>query len=116
MTMSMIFLSCKKDEEKSSGPLGLYKGFIGEGDAEPTNEFALLFRNNGTIRYFDNIDTNLTSTRAEGTYTLDGNNFTYELLIPFGQTGSGTFNNDYSIAEGNWSNITLEGKFRFEKQ
>lgn len=123
---SMAVISCSKDDTPPpSDPahVGLWKGKYGNGATTyPNQGYAMLLRNNGTIRVFDGADT-ATASKAEGTYTLTGTSFstTYTYLIPGGSTFStvAVFDSKFTFMEGTWgsgTNTTNGGRYFLVKQ
>ena len=124
LATSVLVISCKKDDPApASDPayVGLWKGKYGSSTAYPTSGYTFLFRNNGTVRVFDGVDT-ATASKAEGTFTISGTtvNTTYTYL-----GGSNTFSttavmdSKNSFQEGTWgsgTNTTNGGKFFIVKQ
>jgi hypothetical protein len=76
MGFTLYATSCKKD--KKNEPVvqnpqveGFWKGNMGNGDADPNTFYALLFRNDGTVRTFTGGDGDTTNAvKAEGTYNV----------------------------------------------
>ena len=125
LLVCFIFSSCKKSADPmptDPGYVGLWKGKYGNGATTyPVNGYAFLFRNNGTVRVFNNSDTSA-ATKAEGTYSITGGtiNTTYTYLGTT-QQYSTTSNIDpkYTFQEGTWgsgTNTSNGGNYFIVKQ
>ena len=124
-SLCIIFSSCKKSNDPAPtapGYVGLWKGKYGTTTAYPTAGYAFLFRNDGTVRVFNNADTT-SGSKAEGTYAISGGTVTttYTYLAPgSGQySTSTTINPNYTFQEGTWgsgTNTTNGGNFFIVKQ
>ncbi|MFN8252834.1 MAG: hypothetical protein U0V75_13275 [Ferruginibacter sp.] len=121
----LVMSSCKKDDPAPtpSDPahVGLWKGKYGNTTNYPNAGYAMLLRNNGTVRVFDGTDT-ATASKAEGTYTISGTtvNSTYSYL-PSGPQYSttATLNSKTTFMEGTWGPGTTpsgSGKFYLVKE
>lgn len=121
----VFFTSCKKDDPAPAptdpAHVGLWKGKYGNTTSYPSSSYAMLLRNNGTVRVFDGSDT-ATASKAEGTYTLSGTtvNATYTYL-PSGPQYSttATLNSKTTFMEGTWGPGTTpsgSGKFFLVKE
>ena len=116
----LSFTSCEKDSDVTPAPtpsiIGLWKGKYGGVASYPTSGYAMLFRNNGTVRVFDGSDTT-TASKAEGTYAISGTtvttNYTYLGAGPTYST-SATFNSIYTFMEGTYgSGVATSGSGQF---
>lgn len=117
---TLIFSACKKEKHDNPSIVGFWKGKYGGVSNYPSVGYALLFRNNGTVRVFDGSDT-ATASKAEGTYTVVGSTVTLTYLY----SGSGslsasaTANSGWNFVEGTWgygTNTTNGGRFFANKQ
>jgi hypothetical protein len=117
LLLGIVFISCKKDKEEPS-PVGFFVGLEGLGTDVPIYDFALLIRDNGTVRYYDSPDTTKGASR-EGTYTMNGNLIDFRIkFTEFTSVYNGTFINDFSrIEAGVWfaSEANL-GTFNLERR
>lgn len=122
-TLVLFFASsCKKDKDETPKPsiLGFWKGKYGNSTSYPSLGYAFLFRNNGTVRIFNNLDT-AAAIKAEGTYTVSGTtvttNYTYSTSLSY--STSATIDNNMTFQEGTWGNGTSTtdgGRFFIVKQ
>ncbi len=69
------FTSCKKDKDEkvvTQNPQveGYWTGKIGPQNTDPTDFYALLFRQDGTVRVFTGGTDSTTATKAEGSYKV----------------------------------------------
>ncbi len=122
--MVSTFMACKKSDSTPTDPahVGLWKGKYGGTSNYPSNGYAMLLRNNGTVRVFDGSDTT-TAGKAEGTYTISGTsiNATYTYVAAGGSTFStaATINSKSTFIEGTWgsgTNTTNGGKYFLVKE
>lgn len=125
ISLSFIFLSCKKSSDSAPadpGYVGLWKGKYGSGaTAYPTSGYSFLFRNDGTVRVFDGVDT-ATAGKAEGTYSITGAavTATYKYVSGGAQFSvAATIDPKFTFQEGTWgsgTNTTSGGKYFIVKQ
>ena len=107
LTLSTL-ASCKKsgdDEDiQYTNPQGYWTGLYGSGSAVPSQNYAWLFRANGTVRvYSQSADTSVAS-KAEGTYVLSGQTVTTTYTYVSGAI-TGTFST-LAVADGDFINLT----------
>lgn len=117
LSMSFLLLSCSKDEEEELKPYtGFYVGLSGLGSEVPTNDFAILFRSDGSMRYYESSDTTK-GTKQEGTYTVIDKALEFRLNSST-YVGSGTYNADFTILEGgSWFyDVEASGTFNLVKR
>jgi hypothetical protein len=123
--LSFIFISCKKSSDAAPadpGYVGLWKGKYGNGATTyPTLGYAFLFRNDGTVRVFNDTDTSI-ATKAEGTYSITGAavTATYKYISNSSQYSvAATIDPKFTFQEGTWgtgTNTTNGGKYFIVKQ
>lgn len=99
---SLVFISCKKENcpaPETASMVGFWQGKYGGTTSYPSSGYSALFRSNGTVRFFDGVDT-ATASKAEGTYSVTGSTVT----ATYTYLSSGP---QYSIS------ATVDGKFTF---
>jgi hypothetical protein len=124
-SLCLLFSSCKKDNTPAAPAdpayVGLWKGKYGTGTAYPSYGYAFLFRNDGTVRVFNDSDTT-TASKAEGIYSILGStvNTTYKYISGGSQySTAAVMDLKASFIEGTWgsgTNTTNGGKFFVVKQ
>jgi hypothetical protein len=91
---TLAFLSCSKSDDNTPAEQTLnsfWRGTYGRGTSVPSLPYMILFRDNGTMRvYAGELDTVLAS-KAEGSYTLQGNQLSTRYTYI-----SGAFSGTYS--------------------
>jgi hypothetical protein len=123
LTSVLLLSSCKKDNPAPTDPAyaGLWKGKYGVGTSAPGYGYAFLFRNNGTVRVFNDSDT-ATASKAEGTFSVTGSTVTttYKYITAGDQySTTAVMDTKSTFIEGTWgsgSNTTNGGKFFIVKQ
>lgn len=118
----VLIVSCKKDKDETQKPslAGFWKGKYGNTTSYPSLGYAFLFRTDGTVRVFNNLDT-AAALKAEGTYTLSGSTvstkYTYSNATVY--STSAAMDAKMIFMEGTWgsgTNTTDGGKFFIVKQ
>jgi hypothetical protein len=117
---AIVFSACKKEKHADPSIVGFWKGKYGGTSNYPNLGYALLFRNNGTVRVFDGVDT-ATAGKAEGTYTVIGSTVTLTYTYGVSNTFSAgaSANGGWNFLEGTWgsgTNTTNGGRFFVNKQ
>lgn len=119
----ILFVSCKKDNPAPTpSVVGLWKGKYGNGPATyPNKRYAFLFRNDGTVRVYNNTDT-FFAEKAEGTYIVTGGvvktTYSYQNSL-FQYSTNGFLDSHFTFMEGTWSQVLNPnngGKFFVIKQ
>jgi hypothetical protein len=107
----ILLASCGKDEKEPDttiDPLGFWSGVYGRSTEPQTIYYAMLFRSNGTVRiYSANADTTI-ANKAEGTYSVSGNEVTTNYTYISGGI-SGTFSTKAAFSNSNTRQIGTYG-------
>ncbi len=121
---SLVFISCKKDNspaKENPSLVGFWAGKYGYSSDYPTTGYAALFRANGTVRFFNSVDT-ATATKAEGTYAISGSTITasYTYIgVGDSYSVSAIVDSKFTFLEGSWgsgANTTNGGKWFMTKK
>lgn len=130
ISMMTAIISCKKDTQapdQDAPPaaiptaVGLWTGKYGNGASLGVN-YAQLMRANGTMRAYvgGNGDTASATSKAEGTWTINGLviKTTYKLNASQTHTTEGIADQNFSSIEGSWkSNLVIgAGGFKMTKE
>jgi len=123
VTVIVLFVlaACKKDKTESPSVVGSWKGkYSNDVNEYPTNNTILLFRNNGTFRLYDGLDTSVVE-HVDGTYTITGSAlsciYTINSLFDYWMTFD--VNAKFTFMEGSWGaypGTTSSGKLILSKQ
>lgn len=84
MLAIVTMVSCKKSDDEEieyTTPDGYWVGVYGSGTTVPSQNYAWLFRSNGTVRVYSQSSDTASASKAEGTYSFSGltvtTNYTY---------------------------------------
>ncbi len=119
-TLIIVWAGCTRNDP-APGVIGFWQGKYGVGNNYPTSGYSFLFRGDGTVRVFDNLDTT-TANKAEGTYTFQGYDVTtHYTFLNGGDTFSSVakINVRLSFMEGTWGrggNTSGMGNFFIARQ
>ena len=122
-TVAVLFACSKKDNPPTPNIVGYWTGLYGTvSQPTPYLDYAVLFRSNGTVRVFDDLDTS-NSFRSEGTYTVSGNTvkttYAYVGMPDDTYSTSATLNANLTTMTGTWgrySSTSGLGAFNLTKQ
>lgn len=103
----LLLFSCKKnndDDKEYDSPDGYWTGLYGAGSTTPSQDYAWLFRSNGTVRVYSRSSDTAMASKAEGTYTLSGQTVTTSYTY-FSGAITGSFST-LGVADGNFETIS----------
>lgn len=107
LTLSLL-ISCKKDggddDNEYTTPEGYWTGLYGNGSSIPSQNYAWLFRANGTVRVYSQSADTASASKAEGTYILSGQTITTSYTY-FSGAITGSFST-LAVADGGFINLT----------
>lgn len=121
LATTMVALSCDKDDDTPS-LTGYWQGAYSTSPGGPLNSnWSMLFRENGTVRVFDDADTNI-AFKAEGVYNITGRTVRTQYTYSGGggtYSSSGELNANSSEITGTWgtgSSSSSAGNFSLTRQ
>lgn len=123
LVSTYIFTSCEKDEIVKENPKtveGFWEGKFGNGDDEPDQYIAYLFRKDGSVKVYGDPDTTKTPF-ANGLYEVNGQNIGAKYIYNNGTIHSvyGMIDEKFTIIDGVWGigdNVNDGGLFSVNKK